>query len=92
LNSLEVSLGQPKSFYLNGREVEIEGTIEVGEGFWIESAWFTDPHEEGEREYLNDEQIDEIDSLYQDDLYQNAYENLASHAYDMAKDRWKYGE
>lgn len=75
-------------YELNDREVEItDYDFEMGEGVWVLEAVFMDTEED-----LTDEQLEELSSKYQSELYQEAYEYAAARAYDDAKDLMKYGE
>ena len=74
--------------YKDGREVEIiETHFELGEGCSIVSANFAD-----NGEALADDEMYWLESAYQAELYQSAYEDMASAAYDQAKDARKYGD
>lgn len=74
---------------LNDRSVDItDFKFELGEGFSVISANYLD--EAGED--LSDRECQDLEQKYQSELYQEAYENMASEAYDRAKDRRKYGE
>lgn len=70
------------------RPVEIDGTLEVNEGFWVNSGHFLD----GNKEPLLDAELDFIQEEFHGQLYHSAYENMAAYAYDRAKDARKYGD
>jgi hypothetical protein len=75
-------------FKLNDREVEIvETDFEMGEGVWVIDAVFLD-----DETHLTESECEELTDIYQSELYQEAYENAASRAYDSYKDSVKYGE
>jgi hypothetical protein len=73
-----------KGYVLHWREVELDGVnIEVGEGAYVQAAYFLDTGEE-----LSDADLDALTDKYQEKIYEDAYTDLASHAYDS----YKYGE
>lgn len=70
-------------YKLNGREVEItDKEIEVGEGVWIVDAYFTDTDVD-----LTDEELRELEDVYQVELYEDAYADMACRAHDSMEDR-----
>ena len=71
-----------------GREVEITDVeFEVNEGCYVLEAVYV-----GSGLSCDDDTLDYLTEKYQESLYQDAYENAASHAYDMYKDSYKYGD
>lgn len=75
-------------YKLNNREVEIlEKEYQFGEGAYVVDAVFEDTGE-----HLSETELTELSDRYQMELYQEAYEDAASHAYDTYKDFNKYGE
>ena len=72
----------------NGLKVEItETNFEMDHGVEVLSAHFIDSGKE-----LSESELDQIQEQFQSELYQEAYVDRASSAYDRAKDLRKYGE
>jgi len=75
-------------YTLNDREVGIiDIDFESGEGVWVIAAEYVDNGQD-----LTEAELEELTNTYQSELYQAAYEDMASRAYDQAKDFMKYGE
>lgn len=75
-------------YILNGLEVDINETeFEFNEGAYVIDATYSLSGKS-----LTDSELEEFNDLYQAEIYQNAYENMAANAYDRAKDIMKYGE
>lgn len=73
---------------LNNREVEIgDKHFEPGEGVSIIHAVYVDNGQD-----LSDQDLYDLENKYQSELYENAYADAASNAYDRYKDRMKYGD
>lgn len=76
------------SYDFKGRKVEVTDLEwEHGEGAYALGAYFEDSGAE-----LTDKELDEFNDYCAAELYQDAYENAASDAYDRYKDAMKYGE
>lgn len=76
------------SYTFHFRKVEVTGREwECGEGAWATEAFWEDSGEP-----LTDAELDEFNDVCGGELYQDAYEHAASRAYDIWKDRQKYGE
>lgn len=69
------------------RSVEISLNFEVSDGVEVNDGYFVDTGEE-----LTEEELNEIQELRQDSLYEYCYEQNASRVFDRAKDFRKYGE
>lgn len=71
------------------RPIEVTETeFELGEGLLVMSANFTD----GAMEELTEKECLEVENEFQAELYHEAYVDMASAAYDRAKDYAKYGD
>ena len=76
------------SYTFQNRKVDVtDKEFAHGEGASAIAACWEDTGTE-----LTDAELDEFNETCGADLYQNAYEDAASDAYDRAKDMAKYGE
>lgn len=67
------------TYKLNNREVEIaEKTFEVGEGVWVEVAYYVDTGED-----LTDAELEQLTDKYQSELYEDAYSDMVCAAEDL---------
>lgn len=66
------------------RKVEIEEIeIDIGEGAWVHSAAYIDNNTE-----LTDDELDELSSIYQEEIYESAYSDAVNAAHErMEGDR-----
>ena len=70
------------------RQVEITDVeLEIGEYARAIEARFLDTGE-----LLSDSEIDDLNDICAGEIYENAYSDMASRAYDRAKDFRKYGD
>ena len=77
-----------KTFQVDGRWVEIEYSVEIGEGAFVQGGMWLGA-EPGDEIELTDKECQRFEQLMQEELYQDGYEHMAARAYDDAKDaRW----
>lgn len=69
------------TYSLNNRKVEITETdMEVGEGARVLSATYVDTGAE-----LTEDECITLEEIYQEELYQSAYEDMCCNAYESSR-------
>lgn len=75
-------------YKINDREVDVlEKAFEHGEGCEAVDAMWLDSGE-----HLSDTELELFNDIYAAELYEDAYIDAVARAYDMYKDRMKYGD